>query len=617
SLGHMAVVDGFEKNPSGRRALRVGIDVSLWFHQIIRKQDGLNSSELGDNPQLRTLFFRLSEWPIIPLFVFDGRERPEVKRGSKMGKSGSHPLSQPMKKMLAHFGMQWREASKNTAGEAEAELACLNQDGLIDAIITDDCDALIFGGKTIIRNAGLDLSGNKRNPALDANGKASKHHVMVYTADAVRNHAKVRLTRGALLLFALLAGGDYHPGVPNVGKVTASGLARCGFGDRLLEAFKRHNKDQFKVFLVRWRAEVNAELRSNSRGHLKQRHTSLTIPPDFPDLEVLANYVPPVRKKSIDICDDHDINIPALAGFCENMFSEWGHRSAIIKRFRTLLWQPAVMHVLRRAALLADEKEREKLIQAGVENAAITAPLQPLPSESVGTPASLVRGSLGLADRTARLAAAFVNKGTPAAAGPDTHPLFVRVVNMRNHVSTGELLEFRAEVCPHQLVALANSGIKATRKAPEGAPNPKKTTPESESTMRMWIPATMLQQVHPILVDEYFDNAARGNGKEKGKALAALDESDSDTATVTSQVAEGKRREKAGSSAVIDLSSDSETEWNSTKTTKRSSGGSDEEQSCPKRRRVSRNDMAPSTSTNARTRTNHSMDDDIIDLTSD
>jgi hypothetical protein len=32
---------------------------------------------------------------------------------------------------------------------------------------------------------------------------------MVYTADAVREHPAVALTRGGLILFALLAGGDY------------------------------------------------------------------------------------------------------------------------------------------------------------------------------------------------------------------------------------------------------------------------------------------------------------------------------------------------------------------------------------------------------------------------
>jgi len=118
SLGSLAVVDGFEKNISGRRvfwfipvqlnslnvrrALRVGIDVSLWFHQVTRKNTG--GAELGDNPQLRTLFFRLcalgtdvlphltrstrscaaAEWPILPLFVFDGRQRPKVKVGTQM-----------------------------------------------------------------------------------------------------------------------------------------------------------------------------------------------------------------------------------------------------------------------------------------------------------------------------------------------------------------------------------------------------------------------------------------------------------------------------------------------------------------------------------------------------
>jgi hypothetical protein len=53
------------------------------------------------------------------------------------------------------------------------------------------------------------LSGNKVNPALNSDGKASKYHVMVYTAEAIRNHPRVMLTRGGLILFALLAGGDY------------------------------------------------------------------------------------------------------------------------------------------------------------------------------------------------------------------------------------------------------------------------------------------------------------------------------------------------------------------------------------------------------------------------
>ena len=69
------------------------------------------SSKGGANPEIRCLLFKLfnlSELPIIPLFMFDGRQRPKVKRGSKKGKSGSHNLSQKMKEMLDICGMEWR-----------------------------------------------------------------------------------------------------------------------------------------------------------------------------------------------------------------------------------------------------------------------------------------------------------------------------------------------------------------------------------------------------------------------------------------------------------------------------------------------------------------------------
>lgn len=42
-------------------------------------------------------------------------------------------------------------------GEAEAELAFLNKVGVIDAIMTDDVDALLFGAKMIIRKYVVEL----------------------------------------------------------------------------------------------------------------------------------------------------------------------------------------------------------------------------------------------------------------------------------------------------------------------------------------------------------------------------------------------------------------------------------------------------------------------------
>ncbi len=41
--------------------------------------------------------------------------------------------------------------SAQAAGEAEAELAQMNKLGIIDAVLTEDSDALVFGAQVVIR----------------------------------------------------------------------------------------------------------------------------------------------------------------------------------------------------------------------------------------------------------------------------------------------------------------------------------------------------------------------------------------------------------------------------------------------------------------------------------
>lgn len=58
----------------------------------------------------------------------------------------------------------------------------------------------------------LKLTGNKNHPAQDSEGKNSEHHVRVFEADAIETHRNIQLTRGGMILFALLSGGDYDNG---------------------------------------------------------------------------------------------------------------------------------------------------------------------------------------------------------------------------------------------------------------------------------------------------------------------------------------------------------------------------------------------------------------------
>ena len=96
-------VDGFTSSPANVRGFRVGIDASIWF---VHSKWGRE----GENPELRTIFFRLTRLlrlPFLPLFVFDGPMRPAVKRGKSIdGKP--HWMVEDMKRMIAAFGFEWR-----------------------------------------------------------------------------------------------------------------------------------------------------------------------------------------------------------------------------------------------------------------------------------------------------------------------------------------------------------------------------------------------------------------------------------------------------------------------------------------------------------------------------
>lgn len=106
--------------------------------------------------------------------------------------------------------------------------------------------------------------------------------------------------------------------------------------------------------------------------------------------------------------DNGELNLAHAAAFCEEKFGEWGYRTAIIKRFRSLMWEAAMMRVLRRAALEADEKERTKRLEHG-ESSVIKGSLTPSPAEAVGTPACLVKKYLAMTDVDRRRAALALN----------------------------------------------------------------------------------------------------------------------------------------------------------------------------------------------------------------
>jgi len=110
-------------------------------------------------------------------------------------------------------------------------------------------------------------------------------------------NSSINLSRGGLLLYALLVGGDYHTGVAGCGQKAATGLERCGFGDELLNAVENQI---LHTFLSDFSDRIRFELRNNPRGILKTKYTSLarTFPDCFPEQYILGLYITPTTSWS-------------------------------------------------------------------------------------------------------------------------------------------------------------------------------------------------------------------------------------------------------------------------------------------------------------------------------
>ncbi|CAH1412069.1 unnamed protein product [Lactuca virosa] len=159
------------------RNKRVAIDLSYW---IVQHETAIKVHTR--NPHLRLTFFRtinlFSKFGAFPVFVADGTPSP-LKSHARIMRffqaSGIDPASLPISngssvernkkfskcveecvELLELFGIPVLKAS----GEAEGLCAQLNREGRVDACITSDSDAFLFGAKCVIKH----INPNSQEP---------------------------------------------------------------------------------------------------------------------------------------------------------------------------------------------------------------------------------------------------------------------------------------------------------------------------------------------------------------------------------------------------------------------------------------------------------------------
>ncbi|KAF2465475.1 uncharacterized protein BDR25DRAFT_396177 [Lindgomyces ingoldianus] len=301
-----------EKFEETGRPLRIAIDVSIWLFQI-QASKGMHEYHFsGTNPALRTFFYRLLRLislSIHPIFVFDGPNKPPFKRNKRTGRNVASIPEFLAKQLLNQFGFPVHRAP----GEAEAECALLQREGIVDAVLSEDVDTLMFGSGVTIRNWSPELKTS-----------TTPTHVNVY--DAIKTkHGPSGLDREGMILVALMSGGDYVPeGIPGCGPKTACEAARAGFGRDLCNVAKND-----AIAMKSWRDRLQHELKTNESKFFKTKHKSLVIPDDFPRADILGYYTHPAisNKAGLDklrrsIEWDQDFDFPGLRRFTNDAF-DW------------------------------------------------------------------------------------------------------------------------------------------------------------------------------------------------------------------------------------------------------------------------------------------------------
>ncbi len=307
---------------SNRRPIRIAIDIAIWQFQN-------QAGQGGQNPALRTFYYRLLRilaLPIHPLFVYDGPKKPLAKRNRVVSRYGSNSLHNGMsQKLLQLFRFPYQTAP----GEAEAECALLQREGIVDAVMSQDVDAVMWGSTMTLRDWSPEgTRGNK-----------TATHVNVLRADTTKTNAG--LDPNGMILVALLSGGDYAPeGISGFGPGIACEIAKAQFGGELLAIMAKGDKEA----LSEWKERLQYELETNESGYFKTKHKSVKIPEDFPDEALLRYYTYPEVSSPTDLQRlrsdlqgrwDGDLDTSQLREYVAQTFN-WSYRGGACKFIRSL-----------------------------------------------------------------------------------------------------------------------------------------------------------------------------------------------------------------------------------------------------------------------------------------
>lgn len=277
------------------RPVRIAIDGHNWLFEVFK---GHKDSDKVKNfmSRVRTLLTMNVSFVI----VFDGRFKPSFKRNFKDVEFPDEDYSQLYRQALSKIHAEptndveprtgvreYDEVFQRirgllkahncsyiiSAGEGEAECAYLQALGVVDYVMTNDGDSLLFGATKVLRNY-LDFL---EDVPPGASREGLYHSDKCKWVTPVHMDTVTQTTgfdRWRMILFALLVGLDYSSGVRRLGADRGAKIALLGSSKQSLYVKEGQEMPNISDFSVKLRKIYSTEA-------LFQTHTRLQQLKDF------------------------------------------------------------------------------------------------------------------------------------------------------------------------------------------------------------------------------------------------------------------------------------------------------------------------------------------------
>lgn len=215
-----------------KRSLRVAVDSYIWLFatgNVPYKNGPPDGNKIVQGFLSR--IWMLIKYNISFVLVFDGQKKPIFKQNFEIGdalkledfKNLYHgpelvdtSVTDPeevrfLKKILSLLNVAYVEA----AGEAESECARLQNLGVVDYVISNDSDLMLFGCTKILKN-------------FSRFYKDEQDDYYVEPVDLGAFYTLTGMDRFRMIFYSVLRGADYSSGVNKVGRERASRIAFIG-----------------------------------------------------------------------------------------------------------------------------------------------------------------------------------------------------------------------------------------------------------------------------------------------------------------------------------------------------------------------------------------------------